>query len=343
MSKSKSYFKSVLRWAVSLLVLCMIYFQLFEERNFEILYDEFRNSIQNSSYLYLVIPVLLVPLNVFIESEKYRLLVNSQQQGNLLTSRLALNQVLIGFMLSIIAPNGIGEFAGRAYQAETGEKFRSLVASAVGSISQWIVLICGGLIGSFYLFNVEDVFFSLSLFDIQFLAFCILLLLTIFYFRLDWIVDILKCGIKKILNIKMWSSSTTLQSWFENNQNVLDVAATINKHILLNALFLAFFRYAIYTLQLSLTFRFFGFNASWPIIFAGIAFIFLIQVIMPLPSITISLARVELGLLIWAQQEPNEISLIVGSLSIFILNIVIPSLLGIVVFSNFKVASRNEK
>jgi len=70
---------------------------------------------------------------------------------------------------------------------------------------------------------------------------------------------------------------------------------------------------------------------------AGISTIFLIQSGIPIPPFLGVLARGEIGIVIWSLFEVNELSILTLTFLIWILNLVVPALLGLIVIFNVNI------
>ena len=87
--------------------------------------------------------VLLMPLNLLIESRKWQLLVRKIEHvrlGRVLTA------VMSGILASMCLPNRTGESLGRIFILEQGNRLKALMASIVGNIAQLMCTLVFGLI-----------------------------------------------------------------------------------------------------------------------------------------------------------------------------------------------------
>ena len=69
--------------------------------------------------------------------------------------------------------------------------------------------------------------------------------------------------------------------------------------------------------------------------YAGIATIYLLQTIVPLPAIAGLLVRGSLAVFVWSSFGANEISSLAASFVLWIINLILPALIG--TFSLFSV------
>jgi hypothetical protein len=69
----------------------------------------------------------------------------------------------------------------------------------------------------------------------------------------------------------------------------------------------------------------------------GVAVIFLVQTSIPLPPLVDLVARNEVGLTLWAGFGVNELSVVAGGLTIWIINLAFPALIGLLAIATVNV------
>lgn len=113
-------------------------------------------SLHSTRTLLLIVAVLLLmPLNLLIESRKWQLLVKKIEYVKLGKVLMA---VMSGILASMCLPNRTGESLGRIFILENGNRLKALMASFVGNISQLMCTLLFGLlavcIGFPFFYNV---------------------------------------------------------------------------------------------------------------------------------------------------------------------------------------------
>jgi hypothetical protein len=103
------------------------------------------------------------------------------------------------------------------------------------------------------------------------------------------------------------------------------------------ALGFAFLRYSVYTIQYLLLLHFFGINVSLIDGISGIATIFILQTSIPLPPLLGLAVRSEIAILVWGVFSSNELSILAATFILWILNLIIPALFGMVFIANINV------
>ena len=85
-----------------------------------------------------------------------------------------------------------------------------------------------------------------------------------------------------------------------------------------------------YSVQFFFLLKFFGIDAPFLEALAGIATVFLVQTSVPLPPVMGLLTRGQVALFVWGFFGGNEISVLASTYSLFVINLVLPSLFGAV-------------
>jgi hypothetical protein len=90
-------------------------------------------------------------------------------------------------------------------------------------------------------------------------------------------------------------------------------------------------RLSIYVLQFYLLLLFFGIHVDIKIAISAILVSYLIQTGVPLPPFLAFIARGEIALFVWEKFAENELSILASSYSLWVINILIPALIGLIV------------
>jgi hypothetical protein len=96
---------------------------------------------------YFLLAVALLPVNIGIESFKWRTLVRTAMPLSLVQS---VRSVLSGIAASVITPNRIGEYPGRILALRKSRNTRLISVSVLGACSQLLALMIAGLAGLLY-------------------------------------------------------------------------------------------------------------------------------------------------------------------------------------------------
>lgn len=306
------YMVWILKLLLTLVIAYFLYQRLFVKNNLFELWDSFQVSFDSTQYLYFFLAILLMPLNWFLESEKWRSLMN---QFIDISNTQAYKSILIGVSFGFVTPNRLGEYGGRILTVDKKYNWLAVLSTMISSLAQNIITLLIGFIGisilSKHIFTSTESaqFWTIGIVMITFL------LLVFFIF--------LKPILKRLSKLELIKSRKKLL------RNISE-ATKLPKKIYFNVLLLSLLRYLIYSIQYALILLFFNASLAFGQLFSGIATIFLIQTGMPLPPIMNVMARGEIALNIWATYGVNEITVLLATFCLWILNLVIPALFGLI-------------
>ena len=137
------------------------------------------------------------------------------------------------------------------------------------------------------------------------------ILLLSFYFKSDWIQDLL---LKKLKFRRL-----------EKYINPLDLLSVKELGI---ALLYSALRYVVFTTQYILLIKVFGIEITWEIGFILVSSIFFAQTVLPTLEFLGLLIKGELALFFLAYVTDLDLSILAAAFAIWIINLLIPALLG---------------
>lgn len=252
-----------------------------------------------------------MPINILLESIKWKLLVNKHERVSL---RWALQSVVAGLSLSIITPNQLGDFAGRVLKLKVFHKMKGALVAVVGHTPQLFWVTLAGLIA--FASNPE-----LLAIDTKWQK-------TIIVFAAVFAVGFMVF----YLNMRGLSKLVT----HPKIQFYTEVFGAYNTKELLYIWGISAMRYIIYSSQYVLLIYFFDTGISvWQAI-GAVSATLCAQMFMP------SFLVVEIGLrgvsALWflGRFSDQYVSILLSAYSLWILNIMIPALYGLFVFSTTK-------
>jgi len=321
----KSWLKNTqLNWLIKGIVFrllaLVIYRQIIARENIESLWVAFYESFGRNTLPWLIPAVLLMPLNWAFETQKWRVLIEGFSP---LSFSTAYQAVFSGVTLSIFTPNRIGEYGGRILYVKPEYNWKAVIATLVGSYAQLLALLSMGMIGLIYFSVIHELIDPFFLPILLFLGFTLVAVLLFCFFNIDMIVPIakrlpfihkLKRFVKHVKVLRSYSSPT-----------------------LAKALIFAFARYLVYALQYYLLIRFFGIEVSFLEGMAGISTIYLVQTSIPLPPLMGLFVRSEVALFVWGMYSANEIAILAATFGLWILNLIVPALIGTIFMLNVNV------
>ncbi len=309
----KKFLNLALKLLITALLGWAIYHQVFAKQQVDELWASLVQHFTFPNLLWMLAVLLLAPLNIALESLKWRQLIGGFSKLNRWQTFKA---VLAGTTIAIFTPNRVGEYGGRVLFVEEGQGWKAVIATMVGSLAQLLALLSVGLLGGVY-FSLKFLEPAPYLMPVSMsLGAAFLGLLFFAYFNIDVVVTLAR--------------RVPLIERFKKPLRHLTVLRHYHRRELGLALGLAFLRYLTYATQYYLLLQFYGVPAPWLLGMAGIATIFLVQASVPLPPAMGLLARGEIALFVWGFFTQNHVDILAATFSLFVINIVVPALLGLV-------------
>lgn len=247
---------------------------------------------------YIVALLVLTFLNRFIEILKWKNLAQVIEPISVWEST---KQVLIGITFGIVTPNGIGEYAGKAWFYPKKEVGKVVFLNAVCNGIQVIYAVTFGLIGTLYINHLHQ-FIATKYIYLFFggLIAAIVLLLSI-----------------KNISIKGYSLQT-----------IFKYLGEIKKEIHIKNMSLAFLRYAVLVHQYYILYRFFDVDIAYGTLLAVVASIYLLASSLPnFQAIDFAL-KGSVAIFLFGFFGVNEWVIALVATSIWLLNLVLPISIG---------------
>lgn len=241
---------------------------------------------------------LLMLLNYTIEAIKWKTVIASTNQFNIFQ---ALRAVLVGQAFSFFTPARSGDYVGRTLFLAPGTKLKGITQMAWASYAQLLMTICFGSIAIFW--------------NLPFLP---------------WLKWVAPWGATLALFLFFYNKS--LKGWL-SKINLLQIDNGLKWKLIA----LAFSRYLVYILQYNWASEMLSIPVhALDLSIAIMALLFFLSMI-PAISLTDLVIRGQLFLLLMAPFYQNDIMLIALTTLIWIVNFLIPSIIGSILLLGFKI------
>jgi MFS family permease len=298
--------------AIVLLGIFVLYKKLFVNQNVSEIINEIETTFTNNNqFFFMIIALLLVPLNIFLEGIKWKLQMKPIENISNWKSFLS---IFTGISSSMFFPNRMGNFLGRIFMLEKGDRIKASLTTLVGGMAQMIATISIGLIAT--LFFIEK---------------NIILICVIFFL-------IVSLSILMFFNIHLLKYIKFLipKKFKEKAEKYLEVFSLYDKIELLKILMLSFIRYFLYTFQFVLLIWAFNIPLNYLNAMIPISLTYLLMMIVPFITITEIAVRGSVSILVFENWLiMNDINTSFGmmvfsaSSLLWIFNIAIPALIGL--------------
>ena len=315
---------------VFILLSLSIYKQVQRQPDWEKSLDQLFNVYKDPESWLLIVAFLLVFVNWGIEARKWQVAIKRIQSISFIK---AFKAIFTGTTLASFTPNRTGEYVGRILYIEEGKRIQAIALTILCSMAQLQITFYAGLIalltmqnsvGEF--FSGESIYFSIGL-RLFFVVIAILaILLTLFYFRMGWLL--------KQLHTRKW-----MAKWIKYAQAVESLEATI----LLRMLSLSLFRYLIFVLQYYLVFMVFDVKLDWWQCLQIVSVLFLLLAVIPSFTFLTDLGiRWKAGIEIVRLYSTNALGIFASAFTIWLFNLIIPALIGSLLILGIRIFKNKE-
>lgn len=302
-----------------------IYRQITQQPHLEQTWAQIRTNFSSVKIFYLLTAIVLIFINWGLEAWKWKLLVSTVRPLSFWRSYKA---VLTGVSFTMALPNRLGEYIGRMLYQPEGSRLKIISLSVVGSIAQLLVTLFLGIAGLIGLkvkllgaFPNLVIAFQFLLYGLVFIA----LLAALAYFKISALVAF----------FRRW---LPLQKWLY----LVDALQKFNGSFLLKILLVSSLRYGVFLVQYMAVFAFFGVHLSAALVITVMSVVFLALAVIPSIALVDVGLRGEVSLRLVGLFSTNSLGIGLTSATIWIINLIIPALVGTLFLLNLKLLSKNE-
>jgi hypothetical protein len=267
---------------------------------------------QSDIYLSLLVVLILMPLNWGIESYKWKLVTKQLES---ISYQTALKSIFSGICIGNIAPGRSMEFLARIYFFKSENKPSATILHFINGMFQMIITLSVGFIAA-----------SSKLGDVRASSY-------FFYIILAGAIILIACFCWIILHPTRIQKKLGFIKWFKNKEAI--GLKPFSKTLLLKVLSLSIIRYMVFTLQFYLIYQVLSPQSEG--VFASIAMYFMLTSIIPMISVIEPSIRAAIALFVFSGTANNEVSVILSSTVVWIINVVIPSIIGYMIILKEKI------
>ena len=321
LQRYKKLLVNLLKVSILLLTIAYIAIELMHRNALENM-GQITAQIQSGQKLYLLVLVFaLMPLNVFLESSKWRFAASKLEKISL---RRAIASVLAGMSIGIFTPNNIGDYGGRILYLSEGNRLKGVLINFISSIAQMVVTLLAGFIAfNFYAPQYVNQDPLINYILLYFVLFLMVVVLYLFF---------------NIGRITYYLSSL---GWFKKHAELLAVFALFKNIDLIKILAWSALRYLVFSSQYLLLLHFFIPSIAITETYMMITLIFFTQSILPGFAITELGVRSGVAVFFIGHLSANTIGILAAAFSIWSVNVILPSLVGTYFIIKAKFISAN--
>lgn len=264
--------------------------------------DSFKVRLILSSIL------LLMFLNWFIESVKWKFLISKVEPISLIK---AIESVFCGLTWAVFTPNRIGEYGGRIFFLSSRKRIHGIVAMSVGHVAQMVITnVVGALAMLWFIYNFLDID-SIMFFAISFLVTVFCTFFSVFYFNIHWLNSL-------ISNIK----------FLKKFKSFFNVLTRYSRAELTRVMLYSILRFAVFTSQyllvMSLLIPEIPYYESAFLVFL----LFFVQSALPSLDLLDIGVRSMTASYFFSFITDQEIAVMAAAALIWLVNLIIPAILG---------------
>lgn len=260
---------------------------------------------QPSVYPVLALVVVLMPVNWGIESYKWKLITRQIQRVSYQT---ALKSVFSGICLGNIAPGRSMEFLAKIVFFKTENRPSITILHFMNGMFQLLITVMVGIISVSYKFNQTHgepiLLYGIVAGGVAIFAFCV------------WAITHMPFIQQKMKWIK----------WFRGMDKVEPICFSAQLVFVLVGL--SAIRYLVFTTQFYLIYKVLFPGALFWESFTSIAAYFMLTSIIPMVSYIEPAIRAAIALFVFNGVKDNTVFVILASTCVWIINVVIPSIIG---------------
>ncbi len=283
------------------------------------------NSIQGRGKWLLLIAFFFVFLNWGIEALKWQQLVNHLMKFTYMDS---LRGVLAGVSFTMLTPNRMGEFMGRALYMPDGSRIKTAALTSIGSLSQIIITLAGGIGGLTLLLlaEVDLKDWPLLLNTLKYGTLTALMFGILVYFNLGLVIRL----------AENWPPLARYSVF-------IHAIGEIHGKELLKILGLSFLRYLVFFLQYWYVAEAFGLDLSLKTVFICTSTMFLILTLIPSISLAEFGIRSQVSLYVFGLFTANALGIVVLTSTILVINIILPAIVGSLILLSVRLFGNHKK
>lgn len=314
----KKQYKILLNYIIGPILFIILSFSIYKkikaQENLPQTWEIIKESFAQQWHL-LLLMIFLMIINWTLEAKKWQILIKPVQKVNVF---VAFKAVLSGLSFGLFIPNGMGEYLGRMIYLNQGKRLKSIAVSFMGSLSQLIITLISGVVGLYYLMYVQKVNVvgatGLSFIWFKALMYAVFIAIVLFiflYFKIRWVARFFQ-------NIP----------FFNKHRFFIEALTEFDKKTLIKVLLFALVRYVVFVLQYILMFYLFKVNMNTTTAVSGICVMFLLIAIVPTIPIAELGVRGEISLRVFGLLSTNSIGIISTTVLIWLINLIVPAIIG---------------
>jgi hypothetical protein len=271
-----------------------------------------------SMYLILFLVLFMMPINWGIESYKWKTITNQVESVSYST---AIKSVFSGICVGNIAPGRAMEFLAKIVFFKYENRPTITVLHFINGMFQMLITVTVGIISIAYkLSEAKDS--SSFIYFVLAGGFCMILFFCWAIFNVSYIQQKLK-----------------FIKWFKKMDDAKHIQ--FSKTLILKLISFSILRYFVFTVQFYLIYNALAPQNNIMQIFMSIAAYFMLTSLIPMISVIEPAIRAAIALFVFNNTGDNTVIVVLSSTFVWIINVVIPSVIGYIIILKEKIDFRS--
>ena len=315
--KTKQFLVVLIKLSIVVGAFYLIYRKLFN--NDDLQFHEFISYLNGNklfSFRNILFLIVLSIFNWFFEILKWQKLVSSVTS---ISFKSAAEQSLGGLTASLLTPNRIGDYGAKAIYYPKPYRKKIMLLNLVGNMMQMTTTIIFGIIGLLFFTRIYSI-------ELNLLNFSIILVIAIS------VLILIRYSLKKKrFEVKGFSI-----------EKVFTFIRSISVEILLKTMSLSIVRYLIFSFQFYFLLHTFGVKIDYLTAMMVITSIYLLSSLIPTIFIFDVVIKGSVSVYLFSMLGVNDLTVLSIVTLMWLLNFVIPSVIGSYYVLNFNIAKKKQ-
>ena len=298
LKKLRTYFNNSIGFILFLVCAVAIYNKVATNDNLNQFGDQIKQQFYTIGFFQWAVLVILFGLNYLMESIKWKLVLAELSPISILKSY---KSVLVGQAFAFFTPARSGDYVGRILFLEAGNKLKGLAQMAWASYAQLLVTLFFGSIGLFY--------------NLPFLPW------------LKWVGPFIAAAA-----IIIYFHPGQFTGWLKK-LSLLQINTALKGQLV----FFAFLKYCVFILQYTWVITIFNIPIGTLDLCVALSVLFFCLSLIPSIAITDVVIRGQLIVLLLSPFYDNSLMLICVSTIIWVVNFLLPAIIGSILIINYRI------
>ena len=309
--------KKIAETAIKILIVIagcwVIYDKIIDNQNITEMWKSVKTSFSSTkNVLLMTLALVLMPVNMAFETRKWQKSVLPVES---VPFRKAFIAIFTGVTAGMMFPNRTGDFLGRIFILEKGNRLKAAMLTFVGNIAQMLVTVTLGCFAWIFFCKGVGQFYAGAI------SLIVLALGFLFYFN---------------IRVLIYFKRLIPQKWRLRVENYMEIFGSFSKKDLAKILLLAIAKYLVYSLQFVLLIWAFDVPLNYFEAMVPIMFTYLLMTVIPFITITEIAVRGSVCIFVFEKWLSingisTAFSMMVFSAStmLWLYNLAIPAIIGL--------------